>query len=402
MARLLHLFLCALVGLGLGLGSRTASAGDAAGDAVRLAQAQSRLAMRLLRALPKGSDTAAVSPAGLAAVAGALDLGASSRFRKAMHGTLGFEGGDAEADFASLRAGLRAAAMSAGPLRLADLVVADDGFPLYPGIPLAFAREGLGLERRDFRDPGTLGFVNGWVKEHTAGLIPAILDDLPGNASLVALNALHFKDRWRVPFDKAETRQVPFRPARGAAKPVAMMSLPEGRYAFRRDERFVAIDLPFADGRTRLVVVTTADGEPARLGRFAGAGDWLTGEGFRETQGDLQLPAFSLSQKSDLTGPLDRLGLRRERQSPASFAGFGPEGVRLSKVLQRVEMKVDEDGAEAAAATAAVMERSISGEFTRMKVDRPFVFALRDAPTGLILVAGYVGTPPSAPAVAER
>jgi serpin B len=401
MTRPAYLLLCALVGLGLGLAAGDAGAAEEAGGAPRLAAAQSRLAIRLMRALPPG-DTVAVSPASLAAVAGALDLGASSAFREAMHDTLGFADGDASSDFAALRAGLRAAGAASGPLRLSDLLLVDDGFALYPGIPLAFAKEGLSLDRQDFRNPATLGRINAWVKDRTAGLIPSILDELPGNASLVALSALHFKDRWRTPFDKAETRQLPFRSLRGPDRPVAMMSLPEGRYAFRRDDRFVAIDLPFADGRTRLVVVTTSGGEPARLRRFASVGPWLAGEGFREVQGDLRLPAFSLSQKSDLTAPLDRLGLRRERQSPAALAGFGPDGVRLSRVVQRVEMTVDEDGAEAAAATAAVMERSIASEFIRMKVDRPFVFALRDAPTGLLLVAGYVSAPPPAPATAER
>jgi serpin B len=399
MARSIQVLLCLLAGLGLCLSTAQAMSQE---GATRLAQAQSRLAMRLLRTLPQGGDTVSVSPASLAAVAASLDLGASPRFRAAMHGTLGFPDGDAERDFAGLRDSVRAAGSASGPLRLADLVVVDDGVTLYPGIPLSFAKEGLALERRDFRDPGTLAHINGWVKDKTAGLIPSILDDLPGDASLVALSALHFKDRWQVPFDRQDTRQAAFRPVRGPERQVAMMALAEGRYAFRRDDRFTAIDLPFADGRTRLVIVTTTSERPAPRRSFLAAADWLAGEGFRDVQGDLRLPVFSVSQKSDLTGPLDRLGLRRERQSPTSLAGFGPDPARLGKVVQRVEMKVDEDGAEAAAATAAVVERSIAGEFVRMTVDRPFIFALRDAPTGLLLVAGYYGAPPATPATAER
>ena len=67
-------------------------------------------------------------------------------------------------------------------------------------------------------------------------------------------------------------------------------------------------------------------------------------------------------------------------------------------MLQRIELRLTEEGTEAAAATAAVEERAATPGYVHLVVDRPFVFALRDNATGLILIAGYVGEP--APLVA--
>jgi serpin B len=67
----------------------------------------------------------------------------------------------------------------------------------------------------------------------------------------------------------------------------------------------------------------------------------------------------------------------------------------LSQVVQRAMIDIDEEGAEAAASTAVISSRALGAdEAIHMVVDKPFVYALRDKVTGLILVAGYVGQPP--------
>jgi serine protease inhibitor len=381
-----------------------ARATEAEAFETRLANAQAKLAGDLIqRMAERGKSMVAVSPASLAGAAAALDLGASSRLRRALHGTLGFRKSAQEAaDFAALREQLSKLAPHAGtPLRMANSVAFDDSIALYPGVPLAFKQAGLDHAVVDFSAPGTAEDLNKWVREHTAGLIPEIVDRLPGGTSMLVLNALHFKDRWKAPFDAADTRPAPFK--RVGAKPIAVetMQLPQGRYLFRRDARFVGIDLPYANDRFRMVIVTTRGERAAPARAFRRADEWLTGRNFAEAEGELALPRLLVSSREDLTATLDALGLRAARLAPDSLSGFTADAAQITRVLQRLELRLNEEGTEAAAATAVTVERGATADYVRMMVDRPFVFALRDAKTGLILVAGYVGEPTAVATVAR-
>jgi serpin B len=72
----------------------------------------------------------------------------------------------------------------------------------------------------------------------------------------------------------------------------------------------------------------------------------------------------------------------------------------ISRVVQKIYLNVDEEGTEAAAATAVVTVTSAMprGEPEKLVLDRPFVFALRDRQSGLVLMSGYIGKPVSGPA----
>jgi serine protease inhibitor len=228
----------------------------------------------------------------------------------------------------------------------------------------------------------------------TKGAIPDILGGPVSKPSFVALNALHFKSRWKTPFDPARTSPVAFTGADGKSGDVAMMRLGEAVHAFRHGDRsFVAVDLPFADERFSLIVVTTAD-KPAAAKEFAPVVPWLTGMGFTAHVGDLALPRFSASGRQDLMPALDALGLDKARHATTALQGFA-SGATLSQVVQRAMIEVEEEGAEAAAAVAST--RMLGGDDgIHMVADKPFVYALRDKATGLILIAGYVGHPPKA------
>src|SRR5262249_10038566 len=175
----------------------------------------------------------------------------------------------------------------------------------------------------------------------------------------------------------------------------AMMRLGLGKRSFRQERNFLAIDLPFADERFCLVVVTTTD-RPAAAKDFVKAADWLAGTGFVARSGDLAMPRFSAPTRQDLTATLDVLGLGNARRSKPALQALAP-GAMLSQVIQHAMIDVDEEGAEAAAATAIIgTQRSLESDdgSIHMVVDKPFIFALRDRSTGLVLVAGYVGHPP--------
>ncbi len=250
------------------------------------------------------------------------------------------------------------------------------------------ALAGIPFSVADMTRPDSVAKVNASVAEATGGRIADILDSPLGRPGVVAVGALHFKDRWKEPFDPAATSPAPFKGVEGKPADVAMMRLPPGDRPYRSEGRFVAVDLPFAAQGYSMVVVTTRD-RPARAEEFEPVAGWLGGEGFARRRGDLAMPRISVSVRSELLATLDAMGLAPARRSPKSLSGFGDVGT-IGKVVQRVVLDVNEEGAEAAAATAALTGRSL--ELTpslAMAVDKPFVFAIR-GPGGLVLASGYV------------
>ena len=109
----------------------------------------------------------------------------------------------------------------------------------------------------------------------------------------------------------------------------------------------------------------------------------------------LSLPRFTIEDKNEMLDALDKLGLKEGRASPMALAGLAINLAGISAITQKTYLRVDEEGSEAAAATAVSIERSavVRRDLVEMKVDKPFMFALRDSETGLILMSGYVGRP---------
>ena len=113
---------------------------------------------------------------------------------------------------------------------------------------------------------------------------------------------------------------------------------------------------------------------------------------------EVTLPRFKIESKFDLVEPLMKLGMTDMfDESSADFSGMtggNNKGLYVSKVLQKAFVEVNEEGTEAAAATAAIMMgRSRQPEPERFTCDRPFMFLIRDNLTGLILFSGHVTDP---------
>jgi serine protease inhibitor len=367
-------------------------------DAAYLNQVQSKLGFRLIARMDqqtKGNGNLAASPASLAAVLALLDLGANPEMRLALLKTLAFEqasNGESASKLAALRASAKSVQGGAGgPLKSANAIVFDRKAAPYPKIIPELTEAGAQVSVEALDDPATIERVNVWVKEQTAGLIPSIIDKAPREGGLVALNALHFKERWKEAFDPGLTRTARFYGMAGNGAEVPMMQR-EGKLSFREDDAFVAVELPYAADRFRLVVITTRD-KPARAAAFRPVADWLTGDGFEQRPGELALPRFALASSADLLHALDDLGLHPARVSPAALGGLSPAPMSIAQVLQRTEIRVDEAGTEAAAASAVMTTRAVATDFVKMTVDKPFMFALRDAQSGLVLLTGYVDNP---------
>jgi serpin B len=370
-----------------------------------LLAAQAQLGENLIRYLAgRGKADAAgnfvVSPASIASILSFVDLGAGNMMRTAIHRTLGFKPvarrQKADEDLRALRSSVSAIiAKSAGdsPLALANLLAFDRAVRPKQLALLGLSGAGADVLVDSLSNPEIVDRVNRWVKEKTRDLIPSILEEAPETLGLVAVNALYFKDKWQVQFNPAKTQTEKFQSLSGNVD-VAMMHSPVAKFAFRQDERFIASELGYAHDDFKLVVVTTKSA-PANPADFAPVANWLGGQGFETRNGEIGMPKLSLSSVEELLRPLDAMGLGAARQRKDALEQFSDEDLIISRVVQKLELRLSEEGTEAAAATAVVTTRSLApDDHVKMIVDKPFVFALRDRKTGLILFMGYVGAPP--------
>ena len=368
----------------------------------RLTTALDTLGLGVIEVLTTGKEplaNVAVSPASLGSVLALLDLGANPQMRAAIHKTLGLaaDKADATADLEALR-GVIAPLMAGkegSPLTGASALVFSPASKPFPLAVMGLKAAGAEVSVEPLSDPATLDRINAFVKKATNGMIDKILDKAPDSDGLIALNALHFKDDWRHPFDPALTKDGEFALAGKKTATVPMMTSDTSPKLFRVDDKYAAVRLPYVTKGFSLVLLTTKDGT-ALAKDFRPALAWLTGEGFKEAAAKVILPRFSLSSSSDLLPSLDKLGLRPARLQPASLSGLSPSPQAIAMVVQKAVIKVDEKGTEAAAATAAATQRAIPGPATEIKFDRPFLFALQHEDSGVVVMTGYVGDPSKA------
>ncbi|MDC9812978.1 serpin family protein [Rhizobium binxianense] len=382
-----------LAGLAASLMALAPAHAGNAGDSKAMLTAQAGLAAELIdRTLAKeGVANIIVSPASLAAALGVASLGASDEGKASIAKSLGFasevKGPEKVLDAMT---GEKPAAADA-PLATAVAIVFDDRLVLVPDALPMLAGHRIKPSIEDLDGPTSVEHINGWVKDATRGAIPTILDAPPGGG-FVSLGALSFKAHWKTSFDR-ESPASPFQRPDGSTVSVPMMHLAGDGQKFRSDEKFSAVDLAYTGESYSMVVVT------ARSGKGLGGTDlkvlasWLQGEKFEAAKGEIFLPRFSLNDGRDLMPVLTAMGVAPEKAKHASFPGFTRENIRLSHVLQKTMIKVDENGTEAAAATAVITERSIDPKLVRVVADARFAFALRDTRSGLLLAAGLIGDP---------
>ena len=177
-----------------------------------------------------------VSPGSLGAVLAFLDLGADARMHDALAKTLGLAAGPDRGELEALRGQAKALASvppGQGPLAFANAVFVDPAGEIFPAAIDRLRDAGMAAEIEALNEPEGLAAINRWVSERTAGLIPTILDKPLDGAVLVALNALHFKDKWEDPFTAGQTSPQPFHLVGGGTKDVPMMRRHPGGLAFR-------------------------------------------------------------------------------------------------------------------------------------------------------------------------
>jgi serpin B len=302
---------------------------------------------------------------------------------------------------------------------LAAQAAAAEGKPDAPTFEMAnglFAQQGLALKQSfvdglaghfgaapesvDFAgDPiGALGTINGWGSEHTHGVIPEMLPELPGEAKLVLTNAVYLKAKWKQEFKESNTFPAPFYRADGEWAQTEFMHQTK-RLLYGAGPGYEAVELPYKASTLSLLVVLPTDGGVAGLEdrlretKLGGVALGLSPETVK-----LSLPRFNLRTETDLTGELEKLGMTVPFSEAADFSGITQAPpLKIAAVEHIADIEVDEEGTEAAATTGVTMvERSkpmTRRKFVTFKADHPFLFFVRDDESGAVLFAGRFTAP---------
>jgi serpin B len=259
---------------------------------------------------------------------------------------------------------------------------------------------GAGLRRVNFRDPERARrAINAWAEEQTRGKIPDLLPPtLPRPDTALALtNAIYFKGDWSSPFARKATLEEDFRVAADQSLRVPMMHQ-AGRFPYLDGGTFQALELPYAGDALSMVVLLPkeVDGlaaleESLSAARLAG---WLRTLADRRVE--VALPRFKVEAGLELQDVLAAMGMPLAFTGDADFSGIdGTHELFISAVIHKAFVDVNEEGTEAAAATAVLMSRSAARPepSATFRADHPFLFLIRHKGTGSILFLGRLASP---------
>jgi len=247
--------------------------------------------------------------------------------------------------------------------------------------------------------------INQWVEEQTNKKIQDLI--APGSISaltkLVLVNAIYFKGDWHVKFDKEKTTKGDFHVSKTKTVQADMMfnNKEYGMLRVKDLKGAIALDMPYKGERLSMIFLLP-DHNHSSLEDLEEAMSKVTDLNSilkfgKKVKVQVTLPRFKLESQLELVEPLKQLGMTDMfDETKADFSGMTGgtnKGLFVSQVVQKAFVEVNEEGAEAAAATAGIMmmrAMPMNPEFT---CDRPFMFLIRDNLTGMILFSGHVTDP---------
>lgn len=366
-------------------------------------QGVNQLGLGLVVQLASGAN-AVTSPLSVSLALGMAATGATGETAKQMEDVLGLDGLDATGKLeahANLIEHLALPAKGDNAFMIANSIWLDEGADLLP-VFVEGCRNGYraSADVLDLQAPETVQKVNRWVATKTRDKITQLVDKIGDDAKALLINAIYFKGKWAAPFDPQATKDGPFRVKGGEPAPRPMMRI-EGEFRYGEFDGVQVIELPYEGGNflMRLVLPAKADGLPKLIESLTAEG-WAAWRALESREGEVTMPKWSARTRSELVGPLSAMGMPRAFTDDAEFALMAKTPLKISRVLHEAVIEVDEQGAEAAAATEVEMKPTSAPpapeppfEFT---ADRPFLWSIEHAPSGTILFLGAVQDPGSA------
>ncbi len=277
---------------------------------------------------------------------------------------------------------------------------------LWPHVAYPFLEAFLALTKQyygvlitpvDYGDVETAcGIINAWVEEKTENKIQELipLGMLDALTTLVLVNAIYFKGNWASQFDPGRTRATPFWVTTEVSVQVPMMTQ-EHEFRYGEGDSLQVLELPYAESDLSMVILL-----PTEMDGLARLEERLTVQNLARwtkelwsTKVEVFLPRFEMTFPFRLDDTLQSMGMV-DAFGSADFSGMdGTKSLYIGAVLHKAFVAVNEEGTEAAAATAVMMTRGLPAPSPVFRVDHPFIFMIRENHMGSILFLGRVVNP---------
>jgi len=256
---------------------------------------------------------------------------------------------------------------------------------------------GAAMNLLDFRADAAAAriVINDWVEKQTNDRIQDLMPDgsVTADTRLVLTNAIYFKAKWQDPFGKDRTATRPFTLASGAEAPVDTMTN-RWNYPVAKGSGYTAVELPYKGEELSMIVIAPDAGQFDAFERNLTAAQVSAVAGkLRATDVELSLPKFQFATTVPLKAVMTELGMRKAFSAgEADFSGISAQDdLYIQSAIHKAFVAVDEEGTEAAAATGISV--GVTSLPEPIRIDRPFVFLIRDRQTGTILFLGRVMNP---------
>jgi serpin B len=285
-------------------------------------------------------------------------------------------------------------------LSLANAVWRQAGYPVHPEFAKTLrSRLAADVREADFqRAPAeAVKAVNAWAAQATRDRIRELLQEkqLDAQTRVLLANAVYFKARWEHEFSEGVTRPAPFHLLDGSRIHVPTMH-DMGYRPSARDGAIQALQLPYTGGALAMVLLLPDAGKLEEVERELDASriDRLL-QSMKNQQTELAMPKFRVESSFLLKSTLQAMGLATAFTAQADFSRLSPEpGFALTEVIHKTFVDVNERGTEAAAVTVPMAAGSAPPKkVVEFRVDRPFLFVIRDLPTRTTVFMGRVIDP---------
>jgi serine protease inhibitor len=286
-------------------------------------------------------------------------------------------------------------------LEIANTVWGPRDLKLQPEfLDLLATNYGAGLRLLDFvanPEPARAA-INATIAQQTHDKIQDLLPQgsINSNTRLVLANAIYFNAKWVQPFFQPDTSQGLFNLDKGGQVSVPMMAR-ELMIPYAAGQGYQAITLQYQGGVSMVVLLPDAGRLTAFESELNAAKLQTILDGLSLSDVVLRMPKFEYRSSSiSLNQSLNKLGMVDAFDERADFSGInGTGGLYISDCLEKAMVRVDEDGTEAAAASAVMVATASPAPPTQvtLTIDRPFIFLIRDDQTGTLLFMGRILNP---------
>ncbi|MCP4311419.1 MAG: serpin family protein [Bacteroidetes bacterium] len=282
-------------------------------------------------------------------------------------------------------------------LEIANSIWHDEEFPVKQEfIDLNTNYYDARVKELDFSKSTAVSTINNWVSSKTHEKIDEIIDSIDPSTMMILINAIYFNCVWKVEFDPKDTYDAPFYTETGTKFGVVDMMQLESTFNVAWADNFRAVELPYKNNKFSMFLFLPDEGTTVDdLVQELDGETWNQWrESFSEVKDyEIELPRFEFEFGRSLKEDLKAMGLEVAFTDYADFSGISDISLLISDVIHKTYIKVNEEGTEAAAVTAVIMDVTSAGPGSILRFDRPFLFAITENSSKSILFMGKVSEP---------